>query len=109
MTVSRVLNNYDTVRPATHAKVMKAIAKIGYTPNDAARMLKGGHARTIGLILPDLSTFYADCFHAIQRVAFQHEFQTLVVVTGKSQAIEDEQLENLRKNRVAGVLIVPSG
>ena len=109
MTVSRVLNNYDTVRDATRSKVLKAIAKIGYSPNDAARMLKGGTARTIGLVVPDLSSFFADCFHAVQEVAFQHDFQTLVIATGKSPAIEDEQLENLRKHRVAGVIIVPSG
>lgn len=109
MTVSRVLNNYDTVRPNTRAKVMKAIAKIGYSPNDAARMLKGGAARAIGLVVPDLSTFFADCFHAVQEVATQHDFRTMVVVTGKSPENEGEQLENLRKDRVAGVLIVPSG
>jgi LacI family transcriptional regulator len=109
MTVSRVLNNYDTVRAATRAKVMKAIAKIGYSPNDAARMLKGGNARTVGLVVPDLSSFFADCFHAVQEVAFQHDFQTLVIATGKSPEIEEEQLANLRKHRVAGVIIVPSG
>jgi len=109
MTVSRVLNNYDTVRPATRAKVMKAISRIGYSPNDAARMLKGGSARTIGLIVPDLSSFFADCFHAVQEVAFAHDFQTVVIATGKNPAIEDAQLDNLRNHRVAGILIVPSG
>lgn len=108
MTVSRVLNNHAAVRAATRAKVMKAITKIGYSPNDAARMLKGRSARTIGLVVPDLSDFFAQCFHAVQDVAFQHGFQTLVVATGKNAAIEDEQLENLRNHRVSGVLIVPS-
>jgi LacI family transcriptional regulator len=109
MTVSRVLNNYVTVRATTRAKVMKAIVKIGYSPNDAARMLKGRSARAIGLVVPDLSSFFADCFHAVQKVAFQHSFQTLVVATGKNADVEGEQLENLRTHRVAGVLIVPSG
>jgi LacI family transcriptional regulator len=109
MTVSRVLNNYNTVRAATRAKVIKAIAKIGYSPNDAARMLKGGNARTVGLVVPDLSSFFADCFHAVQEVAFHHDFQTLVIATGRSAEIEEEQLENLRKHRVAGVILVPSG
>jgi LacI family transcriptional regulator len=109
MTVSRVLNHYESVRSATRAKVMKAIAKIGYSPNDAARMLKGGSARTIGFLVPDLSSFFADCFHAVQEVAFRHDFQTLVIATGKNARIEEEQLENLRSHHVAGVLIVPSG
>src|ERR1035437_3000933 len=106
MTVSRVINNSDTVKPKTRAKVMKAIAKIGYVPNDAARMLKGRSGRTIGLVVPDLSDFFASCFHAIQEVAFQHDFQTLVIATGKSAAVEDQQLKSMRNHRIAGLVIV---
>jgi LacI family transcriptional regulator len=88
---------------------MKAIAKTGYTPNDAARMLKGRTSRTIGLVVPDLSDFFSSCFHAVQDVAIRHDYQTVVVATGKSAAIEDTQLESIQKHQVAGLLIVTSG
>jgi LacI family transcriptional regulator len=88
---------------------MRAIAKTGYTPNDAARMLKGRTSRTIGLVVPDLSDFFSSCFHAVQDVAIRHEYQTVVVATGKSAAIEDAQLESIQKHQVAGLLIVTSG
>jgi LacI family transcriptional regulator len=109
MTVSRVINNYKTVRPATHAKVMKAIAKVGYRPNDAARMLKGMRARTIGLIIPDLSDFFSSCFHAVQSVAIRHDYQTLVVATGRSPLVEDQQLQSIGSHRIAGLILVSSG
>ena len=109
MTVSRVINNYKTVRPATYAKVMKAIAKVGYRPNDAARMLKGMKARTIGLIIPDLSDFFSSCFHAVQSVAIRHDYQTLVVATGRSASVEDQQLQSIGSHRIAGLILVSSG
>lgn len=109
MTVSRVINNYATVRPKTRAKVMSAIERVGYRPNDAARMLKGMRGRTIGLIVPDMSDFFASCFHAIQVVAMARSYQTLVVVTGRDAAVEKEQLASIENYRVAGLIIVPSG
>jgi LacI family transcriptional regulator len=108
MSVSRVINNHPSVKLSTRSKVMKAIARIGYSPNDAARMLKGRRGRTIGLIVPDLSDFFSSCFHAVQEVAIRHDYQTLVVATGRSVAVEEQQLESIQ-NRVAGLLIVTSG
>jgi LacI family transcriptional regulator len=55
ISVSRVINNHPGVKLSTRAKVMRAIAKIGYSPNDAARMLKGWTGRTIALVVPDLT------------------------------------------------------
>ncbi len=109
MSVSRVINNHPGVRPSTRAKVMQAIAKTGYSPNDAARMLKGWTGRTIGLVVPDLSDFFASCFHAVQTVAIAHDYQTLVVATGRSKDIEEKQLKSIQNHRVAGMLIVTSG
>jgi LacI family transcriptional regulator len=108
MSVSRVINNHPSVKLSTRSKVMKAIARIGYSPNDAARMLKGRRGRTIGLVVPDLSGVFSSCFHAVQEVAIRHDYQTLVVATGRSVAVEEQQLESIQ-NRVAGLFIVTSG
>ncbi len=109
MTVSRVINNNKTVRPGTYAKVMNAIKKVGYQPNDAARVLKGMRTRTIGFIIPDLSDFFSNCFHEVQGIAMQRAYQTLVVATGRNIAVENQQLESMANRRIAGLLIVTSG
>ena len=108
MSVSRVINNHPSVKTVTRDKVMKAITRIGYAPNDAARMLRGHAGRTIGLVVPDLSDFFATCFHAIQDVANENNFQTIVVATGKSAVVEERQLESIQNHRIAGLLIVTS-
>ena len=54
-TVSNVLNHPEKVRPETIRQVAEAIDKLGYAPNQSARVLAGGSSRTFGLILPPVS------------------------------------------------------
>ncbi|MEY2848408.1 MAG: hypothetical protein RI885_1073 [Actinomycetota bacterium] len=49
-TVSRVLNDEATVRPATRARVTEAIRALNYRPSAAARALATRRSRTIGLV-----------------------------------------------------------
>jgi LacI family transcriptional regulator len=49
MSVSRVVNGTRRVTPETERNVRAAIRRIGYEPNEAARILKGHRARIIGL------------------------------------------------------------
>jgi LacI family transcriptional regulator len=50
VTVSRVLNNEQNVRPETREKVRRAVEVLGYSVNPQARALASGAARTILLI-----------------------------------------------------------
>ncbi len=50
MTVSRVINSEDNVRPSTRDRVNQAIKELGYRPNKAARSLASANPITIGLI-----------------------------------------------------------
>lgn len=49
--VSRVANGSDSVSPELRAKVIKAMKELGYQPNRAARTLRLGRSRTIGLMV----------------------------------------------------------
>ncbi|HEY0748470.1 MAG TPA: substrate-binding domain-containing protein [Steroidobacteraceae bacterium] len=51
-TVSRALNGYDDVSPATKQRVLKRAREIGYRPNPGARRLKSGKTSMVGVILP---------------------------------------------------------
>ncbi|WP_443074543.1 LacI family DNA-binding transcriptional regulator [Streptomyces sp. NBC_01455] len=55
-TVSRVSNGYDGVNEETRQQVLAAMKELGYRPNSAARALKRGEFRTIGVITFNLST-----------------------------------------------------
>ncbi len=56
-TVSRVSNGHSNVDPATRARVIESMQALGYRPNSAARALRLGRFRTIGVIMFTLRTF----------------------------------------------------
>jgi DNA-binding LacI/PurR family transcriptional regulator len=49
-TVCRVLNDQPKVAPDTRARVVDAIRQLDYRPSSAARALKTGRSRTLGVI-----------------------------------------------------------
>lgn len=55
-TVSRVSNGSPTVLPETRERVHTAMQQLGYRPNSAARALKRGEFRTLGVIVFTLAT-----------------------------------------------------
>ncbi|MFF7445621.1 MULTISPECIES: substrate-binding domain-containing protein [unclassified Streptomyces] len=55
-TVSRVSNGYAGVNEETRRQVLAAMRELGYRPNSAARALKRGEFRTLGVITFSLST-----------------------------------------------------
>ncbi|WP_043417679.1 LacI family DNA-binding transcriptional regulator, partial [Arthrobacter globiformis] len=55
-TVSRVANGSADVRATTRRHVIAAMNELGYRPNSAARALRRGSFRTIGVITFSLSS-----------------------------------------------------
>jgi LacI family transcriptional regulator len=109
MTVSRVVNGGELVSAATAARVRAAIRKLGYEPNEAARMLKGRSSRTIGLIVPDLAdTFFSICAHAVQQMAAKQGYLTLLLASERDRDSEARELAMMKSRNIAGILIVPS-
>jgi len=50
-TVSRVLNNHPSIRPATEARVREVMTRLGYRPNRAARTLVTSRHHAVGLLV----------------------------------------------------------
>jgi DNA-binding LacI/PurR family transcriptional regulator len=59
-TVSYVLSGRRTVSPETKQRIQAVIDEIGYRPNAAARALKEGRTRTLGLVIPPASLRLTD-------------------------------------------------
>lgn len=110
MSVSRVVNGTRKVTPDTERKVRAAIERIGYEPNEAARILKGHRARILGLIVPDLADpFFATCANAIQETALKAGYLTLIAACAHQEDIERRETEIMVQRQVAGLLVIPSG
>jgi len=108
-TVSRVINGGYRVSPETLSHVRRVIEMLGYTPNQAARTLKGHRTKTIGLVIPSIADpFFANCAEAAQAVARNNDSLLIVTVTSNEPRAEAENLEVLIRHRTDGLLIVPA-
>jgi len=107
-TVSNVLNHPDKVSPATVARVTAAIEQLGFVRNDAARQLRVGQSRTIGLVVLDTrNPFFTDLAHGAQDRALASGFTVLLGGSDESTRRESLLLDRFEEQRVAGLLISP--
>jgi LacI family transcriptional regulator len=108
-TVSRVINGGRSVDPKTLAKVERAIQSLGYVPNHAARILKGGRTRTIGFVIPSIADpFFSSCAEAAQAVARDNDSLLIVLTTQNDPKTEMDAVNVLLRHRVDGFMIAPA-
>ncbi|MDY0908409.1 LacI family DNA-binding transcriptional regulator [Microbacterium sp. CFBP9034] len=107
-TVSNVLNRPDKVAPATVERVQSAIDELGFVRNDAARQLRAGRSRSIGLVVLDVrNPFFTDVARGAERRAADDDLSILLGNSDDDPARESSYLDLFEQQRVHGVLITP--
>jgi LacI family transcriptional regulator, galactose operon repressor len=108
-TVSRVINGGHRVAPLTLARVIKVIDALGYTPNRAARILKGHRTRAIGFLVPSIADpFFSSCAEAAQATARSNESLLIVMTTQNDLEMEIESINVLMSHQADGLIVAPS-
>lgn len=107
-TVSRVVNGRSNVDQATRQRVQAAMLQVGYRPNRAARALRSGRFRTIGVIMFTLSSFgNMRTLDAIATAATEAEYTiTLLPVSHPTQGEVTGALTRLSEQAVDGIVIL---
>lgn len=80
-TVSRVINQVDTVDPKLARRVLEVIQEVGYRPNFQARALARGRSHTVGLIVSELSggnPFFSEIILYFERAAVEQGYEVLI-------------------------------
>jgi LacI family transcriptional regulator len=109
-TVSNVLNSPDRVSSKTVDKVQSAIDSLGFVRNDAARQLRAGRSRSIGMIVLDVSNpFFTDLARGVEDNAILQGLTVLLGNSAEDPARETSYLDLFEEQRVRGVLISPFG
>ncbi len=109
-TVSNVLNYPDRVSQRTKERVLKSIAELGFVRNDAARQLRAGQSRTIGLIVLDVGNpFFSSVARAAEDAAAALGSVVLVGDSGQDASREAHYMDLFQEQRVQGLLISPVG
>jgi LacI family transcriptional regulator len=105
-TVSRVLNNYPSVKASTRQKVLSAIKEIGFTPDPIARSMVTNRTGTIGLIVGDISNpFYAETAKIIIGEARNKGYDVILSDTDYDSDSLQKEIKMLLNRRVDGIMI----
>ncbi len=109
ITVSRVINNSDSVNPATRERVQKAIDELHYVPNTLAKSLRSRQTQTIALILTDITNpFWTTIARGVEDAAAESGFHTILCNTDENPAKEATYINLLLQRRVDGIIIAPT-
>lgn len=111
-TVSRVLNNHPNVRAETRARVLEAIASLGYRLNSAAKTLVTQRSSTIGVITSG-STLWgpSSALVAVERAArAAGYFVSVASLTDTDSTHVSETLTYFLSQSVEGIVVIaPEG
>jgi LacI family transcriptional regulator len=104
-TVSRYLRGIPVRRGAAE-RIASAVKKLGYVPDEAARALRAGRSRTIGIVLPKVSNvFFSEATQLMEEEARKHG-STVILLTHQDHLEQQyEHLLTLRRYRADGVIL----
>ncbi len=107
-TVSNVLNKPSSVSAGRREQVERAIEQLGYVPNLAARQLKAGVSRAIGLVVVDTTNpFYGSIALEAEEAAEERGLGLFVANSHRRLAKEEFYLSQFEQQRARGVLVAP--
>jgi LacI family transcriptional regulator len=108
-TVSRVVNETNTVSGATRRRVLAALEELNYTPNLQARLLVSGQSNILGIIVSNLENpFFVDLFHRLETHAARAGYELIVANTNYEPARLAETLRMMKGRCVTGIAIAAS-
>ena len=107
-TVSRVLNKDTNVSDEKRKAVHTSIARLKYRLYPAARSLKMGKSKTIGVIAPELSNyFFMFLCECLEKVLRQAGYSMILCCSNDSVEVEKKRLDYLAGQFVDGIIAIP--
>lgn len=107
-TVSHVLNHPERVSPARREAVERAIAELGFVRHEAARHLRAGYSRTVGLILLDAwNPGFLDIARGVEDTLQEGRWSVIFANSSRDLGRQQSYLRLLTEMRVAGMIVIP--
>ncbi|OUM86560.1 MAG: LacI family transcriptional regulator [Bacillus thermozeamaize] len=104
-TVSRVINNPESVKHETRERVLKAIKELNYVPDEVARNFKKQKSNMVALLLPSIyNPFFSELGYYIEDELDRAGYKLMLCNSGGKPEKELYYLEMLRQNKVAGII-----
>ena len=108
-TVSRSLNNPDTVADATRTRVLEIAAEMGYKPNILGRNLVTGRSHLVGLIIPNIgSPLYGEMAKGIEDAFAGTGLQVVLALSRDDPELEIRSAASLIERSVDSGIVINS-
>lgn len=108
-TVSRVINKVDVVNEDTKKRVNEAIEKLNYSPNIVAQSLKTQRSRSIGILVPDISSqVYPEIVRGAEDVANMYDYSIILCNSDFDIQKEKKYIKVMKEKMVDGLLYMSS-
>jgi LacI family transcriptional regulator len=108
-TVSRALHDHPAISKNTKKRVINLAKKLNYQPNLLALSLLNKKTHTIGIIVPEITSyFFSSVINGIQDLINDTEYRLIISQSEESFEKEKRILETLAKVRVDGLLVSPT-
>ena len=105
-TISRVINQSNSVSLATKTKVMEAIRELGYTPNISAKKDNKKSNKLIGVLFPDISNnVFGRILQGVNSVVTPLGYNTVICETNGELEKEIHFLDVLKNKQVEGIIM----
>lgn len=109
-TVSRAISGKGRVSEETRDRVLAAVEKHNYVPNDLARALRLKDTRSIGIITSDITnSFFASLVKGAESIAQKSNYSVLVSNSNENPKIEEQALELMRCKQINGLILATVG
>lgn len=107
-TVSRVINNKPGVKKEIREKIELLLSENDYKPNLIARRLVQKKSNTIGVLIPQVNSFYTGRIEGVFEVATKYGYSVMIGSRIKSSINEVENFRMFYENQVDGIIYFAS-
>ena len=105
--ISNYLTGKETVSRKATVRIEAAIAELGFIPNVAARVMRGGRSHAIGFVIPDAGNpFLTEVARGIEDVAVAAGYVVVTCNTDGNRSREDHYAQALSEMRVVGAVVM---
>lgn len=104
-TVSRAMSSSSQISPTTRARVLAAMAELGYVPHAGAQAMKTRRTKTVGVVVADLvNPFYSEMLDELTAVLSDAGYR--VVVWNAASGSHADALQAIGESAVDGVVFL---
>lgn len=106
-TVSRVINKSKPVSDDVRERVEEVIKELNYEPNPIARSLVMKKTNLLGVIVPDISSFFiGEVLNAIEQIAKIYKYDIILCNSYAEKDQEMKYLDLLKSKQVEGLVFI---